>query len=78
MESTPDFNEFPLKKRVRSYIQELFLFYRSEFGDILRSMILFDSHACGTASNVSDVDILIIVSDSISRRKIRKIRGKIE
>ncbi|MFX1514505.1 MAG: nucleotidyltransferase domain-containing protein [Promethearchaeota archaeon] len=78
MHKYPNFTELPLEKRVRSYLQELFLFCRSEFRSDLRSLVLFGSQTRSSASNISDVDIIIIVSDSVSKRRICKSRGKIE
>ncbi len=78
MYEIPKFTDFPLKKRAQAYLRELFLFCHHEFGEHLRSMVLFGSHARGTASDISDVDVIIIIDDTISRRRLRNLRGKIE
>lgn len=69
-----------LPGRAGSYLNKVITFLSKFFpndGDIV-SIMLFGSHADGQAKSVSDIDLLIVVADSISDTLIRKASQHIE
>ena len=69
-----------LPEKANNYLKQVISFLSSYFSrdsDIV-SIILFGSHAAGYARPISDVDLLIVLSDTISNSQIKKASQYLE
>lgn len=66
-----------LKMPVKEITDCIKKFLKKEFGDNIKSVILYGSYSRNEESNDSDIDLLIVVSDEVSVYSVRKKLGDI-
>ena len=61
-----------MDERIRSIVQRVKGFLEKKYGSRLRAVILYGSHARGTATEDSDVDLLVVVDDTLRPDEVRR------
>lgn len=61
-----------MEKRIGEIVQRVKKFLDERFGAQLKAVILYGSHARGRATEDSDVDLLVVVDDSLKPDEVRR------
>ena len=69
-------NDF--KKRAANYVKEILGYINTRFPGKLVSLVLFGSSVNGVPTKISDIDLLIVMDDSTTKRDLQRIRSGIE
>jgi len=70
--------EEDFKKRAAEYIKEIINEINTKFPGKLVSLVLFGSSVNGIPTKISDVDLLIVLDNSVTKREIQRIRLSVE
>ena len=70
--------EEDFKKRAARYIKEILNYINTQFPGKLVSLILFGSSVNGIPTKISDVDLLIVLNDKVTKREMQRIRLRVE
>ena len=57
---------------IREIAEQLWAHLREQYGSKVLHVILYGSHARGTATPDSDVDVLVVVDDALDPWKVRR------
>lgn len=66
------------KKRAAKYIKEILEDINTRFPGKLVSLVLFGSSVNGVPTKISDVDLLIVMDNSITKKDLQRIRSRVE
>lgn len=61
-----------MDKRVHAIVRSVREFLEDRYGSDLKAVILYGSHARGTASEDSDIDLLVVVDDTLDPWRVRR------
>ena len=61
-----------MEERIRSIVQRVKGFLKKRYGSRLKAVILYGSHARGTATKDSDVDLLVVVDNALKPDEVRR------
>jgi len=61
-----------MDERIHAIIRRVKEFLERRYGPRLKAVILYGSHARGTATKDSDVDLLAVVDDSLDPWRVRR------
>ncbi len=61
-----------MTEEVRSIVQRVKAFLVERYGSAIKGVILYGSHARGTATEDSDVDLLVVVENSLDPWQVRR------
>ena len=59
-----------MEKKIERIVKEIKRYLKDKYGDNIRKVILYGSHARGEATEDSDVDVMIVVSDDVDNLEI--------
>lgn len=66
-----------MNEQVRKIVERLKACLLEAYGQAVRAVLLYGSHARGTASEDSDVDVLVVVDDHLDPWKVRQALGDV-
>ncbi len=66
-----------MKAKVKKLVQEIKVYTKQVYGEKIKQVILYGSHARKTATHESDIDLLIIVDESLDPFEVRRQLGDI-
>lgn len=61
-----------MDERIRAIARRVRNFLEKKYGSRLKAVILYGSHARGTATEDSDVDLLVVVDDALRPDEVRR------
>ncbi|MGY4707509.1 nucleotidyltransferase domain-containing protein [Candidatus Bipolaricaulota sp. J31] len=61
-----------MDERIRAIARQVKEFLEKRYGDSVKRVILYGSHARGTATKDSDVDLLVVVDDTLRPDEVRR------
>ena len=61
-----------MDKKITQLINQIKSYLIERYGDKIREIILYGSHARGEATKDSDIDLLVLVDDSVNPSDVRK------
>ena len=64
-----------MDEKVIQLINRLKVYLVDKYGDRIKDVILYGSHARGESTEDSDIDILILVDDSLNHSEVRESVG---
>jgi predicted nucleotidyltransferase len=61
-----------MDQKIRRLLDQVKTYLQEQYGESVRKVILYGSHARGEATKDSDVDVLVLVDDSLNPTEVRK------
>ncbi|MEX0569608.1 MAG: nucleotidyltransferase domain-containing protein [Candidatus Njordarchaeota archaeon] len=61
-----------MDERIAQLVRHVKRHLLKQYGDKIREIILYGSHARGNATKDSDIDLLVLIDDSVNPSDIRK------
>ncbi len=61
-----------MDKKIERILKELKRYLNGKYGDKIKKVILYGSYARGEAIEDSDVDVLVVVSDDLDPKEVRR------
>ncbi len=62
----------PMDERIRAIAHRVRRFLEDQYGSGIKAVILYGSHTRGTATEDSDVDLLVVVDDALRPDEVRR------
>ena len=61
-----------MDEKVEKILKEIKRYLEEKYGDGIRKVILYGSYARGEATEDSDVDVMVVVSDDLDPKEVRR------
>ena len=61
-----------MNEKIKHFVEEVKEYLIKIYGDRVKQVIIYGSYARGEATEESDIDVLIVVDDSLNSFKVRK------
>ncbi len=64
-----------MDERIKSLVNRIKIYLQKMYSDNIKKVILYGSHVRGDATNDSDIDILVLVDQSLNPFEVRESLG---
>ena len=61
-----------MDEKIERILNEIKRYLEERYGEGIRKVILYGSHARGEATEDSDVDVMVVVSDDLDPKEVRR------
>jgi len=61
-----------MKKKIERILKEIKRYLKERYGEKIRKVILYGSYARGEATEDSDVDVMVVISDDLNTRDVER------